>query len=418
MNLISDRNPAPTLHPSTTPKTVLISGASIAGSVLAYWLDKFGFGVTVVERSGGPRGGGYPIDVRGPALTVLKHMQLLAEVRQQRLHTRRLSFVDDQGALIGALKMDDTESEEHDVELPRGALTSLLCGRTLGSGVHYRFNDSIETLEQDGDTVSVTFQSGEPQRFDLVIGADGMHSRTRELTFGPETAFSVYLGYCFNGFSMSNLLHLSHEAITHASPGRTAVQFAVDDSNSVHAFLVYASEKPTFTRTPDLSVQRNLVARLFENEGWIVPQMVQALRNADDLYADVVAQIRMPAWSKGRVVLVGDAAYAPSFLTGQGTSLAMVGAYILAGELASHEDVESACVAYEEKMRPYVEANQDLVDGGSSLLVPRTAEALNARNQMIAGMGGKEAGPAAEVQRSAYTALDLPDYRSWVRSTP
>lgn len=417
MNLISDPNSALTLHRPTRPQTVLISGASIAGPVLAYWLDKFGFDVTVVERSGEPRGGGYPIDVRGPALTVLKHMGLLAEVRQQRLHTRRLSFVDDQGALIGALEMDDPEHEGHDVELPRGALTSLLYGRTLGSGVHYRFNDSIETLEQDDEAVSVTFRSGEPQRFDLVIGADGMHSRTRELTFGPETEFSVYLGYCFNGFSMTNLLHLSHEAITHASPGRTAVQFAVDDSDSVHAFLIYASEKPTFTRTPDLSVQRDLVARLFENEGWIVPQMVQALQNADDLYADVVAQIRMPAWSKGRVVLVGDAAYAPSFLTGQGTSLAMVGAYVLAGELASHADVQRACVAYEEKMRPYVDANQALVDGGSSLLVPRTAEALNARNQMIAGMAGEEAQPAAEAQRSAYTALTLPDYQALLHST-
>ncbi|ULH17901.1 FAD-dependent monooxygenase (plasmid) [Deinococcus sp. KNUC1210] len=416
MNLISDPTSALTLHRPTKPQTVLISGASIAGPVLAYWLNKFGFDVTVVERSGGPRGSGYPIDVRGPALTVLKHMGLLDEVRQQRLHTRRLSFVDDQGALIGALKMDDAESEGHDIELPRGALTSLLYRQTLGTGVHYRFNDSIETLQQD-DVVSVTFQSGEPEHFDLVIGADGMHSHTRELTFGPEMDFSHYLGYCFNGFSMTNLLHLSYEAITHASPGRTAVQFAVDDSDSVHAFLVYASEEPPFTRTPDLSLQRNLVARLFENEGWIVPQMLQDLQNADDLYADVVAQIRMPAWSKGRVVLVGDAAYAPSFLTGQGTSLAMVGAYVLAGELASHPDVQSACVAYEEKMRPYVDANQALVDGGSSLLVPRTAEALKARNQMIAGMDREGTQPATEAQRRAYTALTLPDYQSLLHST-
>lgn len=385
--------------------------------MLAYWLDQYGFEVTVVERSGEPRGGGYPIDVRGPALTVLKHMEILTEVRQQRIHTRRLSFVDDQGALIGALNMDDTEGEEQDVELPRGALTSLLYRQTLGTGVRYRFNDSIETLEQEDEGVSVTFRSGAPERFDLVIGADGMHSRTRELTFGPETDFSVYLGYCFNGFSLPNLLHLSHEAITHASPGRMAVQFAVRDSDSVHAFLVYAAEEPTFTRSPDLTVQRNLVTRLFEHEGWVVPQMLQALQNADDLYADVVAQIRMPAWSNGRVVLVGDAAYAPSFLTGQGTSLAVVGAYILAGELASHQDVQIAFVAYEEKMRPYVDANQTLVDGGSSLLVPRTAEALNARNQMLAGMGGEKSPPATEAQRRAYTALTLPEYRSRIRST-
>lgn len=401
------------------PQTVLISGASIAGPVLAYWLDAYGFDVTVVERAGTPRGGGYPVDVRGPALTVLRHMELLAEVRRQRLHTRRLSFVDDQGAQIGTLEMNESESEDQDVELPRGTLTSLLYGRTLGTGVRYRFDDSIEALEQDDETAAVTFQSGEQRHFDLVIGADGMHSRTRELTFGPETDFSVYLGHCFNGFSMSNLLHLSHEAITHASPGRAAVQFAVDDSDVVHAFLVFSAEEPPFTRTPDLAVQRALTARLFENEGWIVPQMVQAMQAADDLYADVVAQIRMPAWSNGRVALVGDAAYAPSFLTGQGTSLAMVGAYVLAGELASHpgrQGWNDAFAAYEEKMRPYVEVNQALVGDGASLMLPRTEEALQARNQMIAGTKGERPSAAAEAQRRAYTAFTLPEYPSPIRS--
>jgi len=417
MYLKSEDHSASTVHRSPTPQTVLISGASIAGPVLAYWLDAYGFDVTVVERAGKPRGGGYPIDVRGPALTVLKHMKLLAEVRQQRLHTRRLSFVDEQGTQIGTLEMNETENEDQDVELPRGGLTSLLYERTLGTGIRYRFNDSIKTLKQDDKTVSVTFQSGEQQRFDLVIGADGMHSRTRELTFGPEMNFSTYLGYCFNGFAMTNMLHLSHEAITHASPGRAAVQFAVDDSDVVHAFLVFASEEPPFRHTPDLTLQRALTTRLFENEGWIVPQMVQALQIADDLYADVVAQIRMPTWSKGRVALVGDAAYAPSFLTGQGTSLALVGAYVLAGELASHPDMHSAYAAYEEKMRPYVEANQALVDGGASLLLPRTAEALQARNHMIASTKGKRSSAAAEVQHHAYTAFALPEYPLPVRST-
>ncbi len=409
MNLTSGA-PSGTTPQPTTPRTVLISGASIAGPVLAYWLTAFGFHVTVVERAAGPRGGGYPIDVRGPALTVLQRMNLLGEARHHQLHTRRLSFVDQQGALIGALTLEPTDGEDQDIELPRGTLTSLLYAQTLGSSVRYHFNDSIETLRQDDAGVAVTFQAGAPQRFDLVIGADGMHSRTRELAFGPETDFSTYLGYCFNGFSMPNALHLSHEAMTHASPGRTAVQFAVDGSDTVHAFLIYAADAPTFTRTPDLTIQRALTAQLFEREGWIVPQMVRAMQTAADLYADLVAQIRMPTWSNGRVALVGDAAYAPSFLTGQGTSLALVGAYVLAGELAAHTDPHRAFAAYEQQMRPYVEANQALVEGGSLLLVPRTSEALHARNHMLAGLTGAEDHRAPPAPPSAYTAITLPTY--------
>ena len=396
----------------TTNRSVLISGASIAGPVLAYWLDRYGFDVTVVERAPAVRSGGYPIDIRGVAIDVVERMGLLQAVQAAHIESRGLTFVDAKGRGIATLSPTQlAANEERDVELPRGALTTLLYDLTQSSAVRYWFDDSIETLEDYGTGVEVGFKSGGQRRYDLVIGADGLHSKTRSLVFGPEEPYRRDLGFSFNLFSMPNDLGLSHGGIIYSEPGRTAVAFAVRDSPELFVLLAYATEGLGSATRLNAEQQIERTAHVFAKGGWEVPRLIEAMRQADDLYFDTVSQIRMPHWSKGRVGLVGDAAFAPSFLSGQGTSLAIAGAYVLAGELATHDDPADAFAAYERIARPFVEANQDLpFREGSSLLLPRTQEELDARNQGLAALAdGDGSGLKDDHVRQVHHALRLPD---------
>ena len=402
-----------TIASKSPRRTVLISGASIAGPALAYWLDQYGFDVTVVERADAVRSGGYPIDVRGTAIDVVQRMGLIPQLQAAHINAQKLTFVDAVGAPIGVIRPEALTGgvSGHDIELPRGALTSSLYVLTRDTTIRYRFNDSIDTLDDDGAGVDVRFKSGAQGRFDVVVGADGLHSNTRALVFGPEAGFSHYLGFCFNLFSVPNDLGLSHEGVTYAEPGRMAGVYAVGDSDTLHAFLTFASIEPPFLSDPDIDKQRQRTAEVFAPGGWEVPRLVEAMQRSDDLYFDTVSQIYMPRWSSGRVVLVGDAAYAASFLSGQGSSLALVGAYVLAGELATHADPAEAFTAYEQITRPFVEANQALAGGGGGFLLPRTSEELDARNQALLALQSSEsAGSHGEQSRRVHSLLQLPDY--------
>ena len=386
---------------------ILVSGASIAGPAVAYWLQRYGFTVTVVEHAQALRGGGYPIDIRGTALDVVERMGVYPRLRAAHVDTRRLTFLDVDGAPIVSLEPQAVVggAEGRDIEVRRGDLAAALYDATRDD-VTYRFGDSIEALDEDADGVEVTFRSGLRRRFDLVIGADGLHSRTRALAFGPEEQFHRYLGYCFAGFTMPNPLGLSHEGVMWNVPGRAAALYAVGDHPQVHGFLNFALPEPPFAAFRDPAAQRELVAAVFADDGWEVPDMVRAMRRADDLFFDVISQIRMPAWSRGRVALVGDAAYAPSFLTGQGSSLALVGAYMLAGALATARDHGTAFADYERGTRGFVEQNQALATEGDALLFPTTVEALARRDALL--RQGSVTPQAAG--RPEHSALTLPAF--------
>lgn len=406
------------VHGPKSPRTVLISGASIAGPALAYWLNRYGFTVTVVERAKAVRSGGYPIDVRGIALDVVDRMGLLTKLRAAHIHTRKLTFVDVDGKRIGAFEPEAMSGgiAGRDVELPRGTLTSLLYDLTHDDTVRYRFDDSIDAVHDDGSGVDVRFRQGDERRFDIVIGADGMHSNTRALVFGPEAPFNRYLGFCFNVFSLPNDLGLAHEGVVYAEPGRAAGVYAVGDSDTLLGFLNFAADEPPFLADADIEAQRKRTAQIFAGGGWEIPRLIGAMQCADDLFFDTVSQIHMPRWSSGRVVLAGDAAHAPSFVTGQGTSLALVGAYVLAGELATHADAIEAFGSYERIMRPFAEANQALATRvGGSLLMPRTTEEIAARDAALAAMETSGEAPArADQARQAHNALTLPDYSALI----
>ncbi|MCC5036327.1 FAD-dependent monooxygenase [Streptomyces sp. WAC 00631] len=392
---------------TTVKRRVLISGAGISGPALAYWLHRSGCAVTVVEKAGGPRDGGYPIDIRGTATEVVRRMGILPHLRDAHIDSRRCTFLNADGSEVASVDPRALAGGAggQDVEVRRGDLAALLYA-LVREDVEFLFGDSAATLDQHGQGVDVTFRSGRQHTFDLVVGADGMHSQTRESLFGPEERFHRYLGYCFAVFTMPNTFGLSHELLVWNTPGKAAALYAVGDDDELHAFLNFHQPEPPFEALRNPGAQRDLVDAVFAGAGWEVPGMVRAMRDADDLFFDTAGQIRMPRWSSGRVVLVGDAAYAPSFLTGQGTSLALTGAYMLAHALATHRDHTAAFAAYERGLREFVAMNQDLAGKGAARLFPTTARALEQRNTMLRELVSLASAPAPP----AHSALTLPEF--------
>ena len=277
--------------------SVLISGASIAGPALAHWLRRYGFDVTVVEKADTLRGGGYPIDIRGTALDAVDRMGLLPQLRAVHVDTQRITFLDPDGSPITSIRPEVMAGgvEGRDLEVRRGDLAQVLYA-TVRDDVEFLFNDSISTLDDHADGVDVTFRSGRQRTFDLVIGADGLHSGVRALVMGPEEQYHHYLGYCFAGFTLPNDFGLSHEGLMWNVPGRAAAIYAAGDTDYVHGFLNFARPEPPFDAFRDPDAQRDLVAAVFADDGWEVPRLVSAMRTADDLFFDVVSQIHLPRW--------------------------------------------------------------------------------------------------------------------------
>ncbi|MFC7548063.1 FAD-dependent monooxygenase [Plantactinospora sp. GCM10030261] len=343
-------------------RTVLISGGSVAGPALAWWLRRHGFAPTVVERAPAPRQGGQTIDVRGAALDVVERMGWLDRLRRMRTRTRGMSMLDGQGNELmrsteHALSSGRLDSE--DIEVLREDLTALLHTGTRDD-VEYLFGDSVTVIEQTDHEVRVEFERAVPRAFDLVVGADGLHSTVRRLVFGPETEFVRHLGTYLSVFSADNFLELDNWQIWFQEGDLGGAVLPVRDNTELRVNLGFAAGRLDYDYR-DVDAQRRMVADRLGGLGWEVPRLVADMWQAPDFYFDAMAQVRMPTWSNGRVTLLGDAAYCPSPLSGQGTSLALVGAYVLAAELAvTGGDHRRAFAAYEHRMRPFVAANQAL----------------------------------------------------------
>ncbi|HYQ62653.1 FAD-dependent monooxygenase [Actinophytocola sp.] len=329
--------------------TVLISGAGVAGITLAYWLRRNGFTPTVVERARSVRDGGHKIDIRGAALPVVERMGLLDQIRERATGVRVASFVDHEGRRLASMDGDAFGGRGHDdAEILRGDLLRLLFEAT--EGVEYLWGEEIADLHQTADHVEVTFARGVRRRFDLVIGADGVHSVTREKVFGPGHVRD--LGHRVAVAAVPNHLDLDREEVTYASPGRTVIVYSTAHDTGAKAMFLLADDQPV-----PADAHRYLADR-FADAGWEVPTL---LANAgDDVYLDAVCQVHLDRWSSHRVALVGDAAYCASVASGQGTSLALVGAYVLAGELAAARDHAAGFAAYEAELREFVAINQKM----------------------------------------------------------
>ncbi|THV28969.1 ATP-binding protein [Glycomyces paridis] len=408
------------LGPRSTDRTtfmalrrVLVSGAGIAGTALAYWLHRHGFEPVVVEKAPALRAGGYKIDVRGAALEVVERMGLMDAVREARTDIRDAYIVDARGREVAALDGDSFGGRVHgDAELHRGALGLLVHGLTADT-VEYRYGDSIAALDQDGDGVEVAFESGTTERFDLVIGADGLHSRTRALAFGPEADHVHDLGYGVASYTVPNDLGLDRREMTYVGPGRTVLVYNTAGSEHATALFLWAAPDLKLPRG-DRAASAAILKAAYEGEGWQVPRLLESAADAPDFYLDTLSQVRTERWSQGRVALVGDAAHCASAASGQGTSLALVGAYVLAGELAKAGGAEGFA-AYERLMRPFAEANQKLGPANVKGMVLQGRSRIRFSMAFLAvasRMPGKDRlmTPVVNAIHKAATAIDLPEY--------
>lgn len=346
---------------------VLVSGASVAGTAAAFWLGRHGFSVTVVERHRGPRPGGQAIDVRGPALTVLERMGLLGAAQKRKTQIRGSSVVDRDGNELSR----DTEStptggliESPSIELLRDDLIELLYGASQWTA-EYLFDDTITALDDDGAAVRVTFERAAPRSFDLVIGADGLHSNVRRLVFGPEEDFIERLGTHAAIFTVPNFLDLDYWQMWHYGDSTMAGVYSARNNAEARAMVGFMDTDLRIDYR-DTAAQFAELERRMAGDGWVRQQLLEYMREAPDFYFDEMSQIKMDRWSRGRVALVGDAGYCCSPLSGQGTSVALLGAYVLAGELkaASQDemvDYEAGFASYHREFSDYVKRNQWLV---------------------------------------------------------
>jgi 2-polyprenyl-6-methoxyphenol hydroxylase-like FAD-dependent oxidoreductase len=340
---------------------VLVSGAGIAGPALAFWLVKLGARVTVVERASSLRTGGYAVDVRGAALDVLARMGLRDAVRPFETDTRVNAVVDARGRRFGETPRGFGVIDEGDVEIHRGDLSRVLYDATRAH-VDYRFGDEIAALDHAGDRVAVTRRSGESDDYDLVVGADGVHSRTRALAF-PEGAASVRpLGSVTATFTVPNLLGLDREQLLFTAPHRMVSVKSASENRELKVCAFFRPPEGHDGVAPEgIEAQKRQVTEALADAGWQLPRLLEAVQSAPDFYYDVTCQIRMDRHHEGRVALVGDAGYCPSPLSGQGSSLALVGGYVLASSLsASPRDVPAALARYDDAMKDFARENQDV----------------------------------------------------------
>jgi 2-polyprenyl-6-methoxyphenol hydroxylase-like FAD-dependent oxidoreductase len=348
-----------------TAGSVLISGAGVAGPALALGLRRRGFAATVVERAPSLRTGGYKVDVRGAGVTALKHLGVYERARAVDVGMKRITYVRKDGRPIAALPADLLMGRRgDDIEVLRGDLSEILYAETAAD-VEYVFGDAIASLHDGPDGVDVTFERGAARRFDYVVGADGLHSATRKLAFGEVPPH--HLGAYISIFSVPNHLRIDREEIMFFRPGRLVFAYAMGPDRPAQVGMVFASAPLGHDRR-DVAAQKALIKDAFAGMGWEADRFLASLDAAGDFYFDSLAQVGLPRWSSGRVGLLGDAAHCPSPASGQGTSLALVGAHVLGQHLGEPGGLEE----YERVMRPYVDKNmalgkkmaKDIVPGG------------------------------------------------------
>lgn len=348
-------------------KNILISGAGIAGLTLAYWLKQWGFSPTIVEKHPVLRTGGYKIDLRGVALDILKRMNVYDAIVEQRTAIDYAVCIDREGNQVSQMSADlcGTRLEGIDLEIMRGNLC-LIFKDAVGEA-EYLFGDSIVNMKEVSDGVYVEFEKSRPRMFDLVIGADGLHSTVRRLIFGDEAQFAKEFNVYVSVFSIPNFLGLDRCEIECHSSQRFVNVYRDRGDVDAKVSLAFSVEEPFRSRDP--KEQKQLITEVFADSGWEMPRILTELKTSSDFYFDSMAQIHMPSWSKGRVVLLGDAAYSATPMSGQGTSIAIAGAFVLAGELLEAEgDYKQAFSSYETLMRPFIQKNQDLAKLSANIM--------------------------------------------------
>jgi 2-polyprenyl-6-methoxyphenol hydroxylase-like FAD-dependent oxidoreductase len=394
-------------------KSILISGAGIAGPTLAYWLDRYGFDVTLVERAPRPRVGGYIVDFWGLGYDVADRMQLVPALEARGYEVQELRFVDDGGRRVGGFGADVFRqlTGGRYLSLPRSALANLIYD-AIAERCPTIFGDSIRALTETDAGVDVNFERSSSRHFDLVIGADGQHSVVRKLVFGEGDKLEKYLGYAVAAFEAKGYRPRDEDVyISYALPGKQVARFALRDDATLF-LLVLTAPLPPAVQPHDTKAQKKYLHAEFDGAGWECARILGIMDQCDDIYFDRVSQIVLPRWSRGRVALVGDAAAAPSLLAGQGAALAMTSAYVLAGELAkARGDHRRAFARYEAILRQFLDDKQASALQFAGSFLPQTRLGIFVRNQ-VTGLFGIPAVANFVLGRGLRDRLSLPHYSS------
>nr|WP_296066946.1 FAD-dependent monooxygenase [uncultured Actinoplanes sp.] len=388
---------------------VLISGGGIAGPALAYWLGRAGADVTVVERAPGPRPGGHAVDVRGVARDVVEAMGLMPAVLAGRVDERGWVMVDSRGRHLASMPatLFGGEGIVAEIEISRGDLARILFEATTGAA--YRFADRIVELDQDDSGVSVRFASGDRGRFDIVVGADGVRSAVRRLAFGPDASYVRHLGAYTSYFTVPDPGDLDNWFQMYNAPGGRVAGLRPERGGTAKASLSFRGVLPDDERL-DRPAQMRLLAERLAGAGWKVPSLLAAMPDAPDFYFDAITAVRVPRWHRGRVVLLGDAGYCGSPLAGMGTSMSLVGAYVLAGELATGLGPAAAFAEYQTRMAAYVQDGSRLPPGGVAAFAPKSAFMIKMRALSMRSMTHRPMKSLLEKQFSKADAITLKPY--------
>lgn len=361
---------------------IAINGAGIAGPTLAYWLRKSGHEVLLIEEASQLRTGGYMIDFWGVGYDIAEKMSLLPRIGEQGYQVREVRYVDRHGRKSGGFSVDifGRLTNGRFTSLRRSDLAAAIY-HALDGKVETIFGDSVARIEDEGNCVRVSFDHGDPRKVDLVIGADGLHSRVRQLAFGPEAGFEVSLGYHVAAFEVEGYRPRDELVyVSHGAPGREISRFSMRDDKTLFLFVFrdeyLATESPSSERE-----RKSVLTNIFSDVGWECPRILAQMENVADVYFDRVSQIRMDRWTKGHTALIGDAAACVSLLAGEGTGLAMAEAYVLAGELReSGSDHITAFARYQERMMPFLKRKQESAVKFASSFAPRSTFGITFRN--------------------------------------
>ena len=390
---------------------VAINGAGIAGTALAYWLVKMGHRVLLVERASELRSGGYILNLWGIGYDAAEKMGLLPRLLELQYHTDELRMVDSQGRTRGGYPSRVL------LQLAKGRMATLArddiatsIHALLDDQVEIIFGDSIATIDDDGVHVRIGFEHAPEREVDLVIGADGLHSRVRQITFGPDTHFEHRLGCHVASFEVAGYRPRNDNLyVAHTAPGRYIARSPVRDDKTLFFMLLRDKYLPS-TVPINESERKAALTNAFSDMGWECPAILSALEHVEGVYFDSISQIRMDTWAKGRVALVGDAAACPSLIAGEGAGFALAEAYILAGEIHKNgADLESALADYQRQIKPYAARKQKYAENLVPSFVPKTAYGVSVRDFATLLMR-LPVFPRLLMGRYFHDEMKLPDY--------
>lgn len=366
---------------SLKDKRVLVSGASFAGLSTAYWMNKLGYKVTVVEIASGLKMGGTPVNIEGDTVNIVKRMGLYEQIRANRVAMELLEFKNSDDVTEGStiLKKEEGDPQGEECEIERNVLLNMLFD-TIKDDVTFIFNNSIIALGEAADHVAVTFKDGSRHAFDLVFGCDGIHSAVRKIWFGHEAEYLHFLGQYFSITIVNKLLIKENTTQFYNVPDKAVMLNGYNNKTDIIFCFRSESEIPYDYRNE--AQQREIILQQFAGQGWRTAELLEEMMGSGTFYFDKLCQVRMPSWTKGRVALVGDAGYCASPAAGKGGSLAIEGASALADAfLQCNGQYEPAFECYNQALRQYIEEVQaNVVKMGLDVLVPKTEEAIRKRN--------------------------------------